>query len=38
MGAGYRIRSRRGQLQGCYIDRDGPRSLHRVRKRRLATR
>lgn len=26
------------QLQGCYIDRDGPRSLYRVLKRRLATR
>ena len=25
------------QLQGCYIDRDGPRSLYRVLKRRLAT-
>ena len=24
------------QLQGCYIDRDGPRSLYRVLKRRLA--
>ncbi len=26
------------QLQGCYIDRDGPRSLYRVLRRRLATR
>ena len=25
------------QLQGCYIDRDGPRSLYRVLKRKLAT-
>ena len=24
------------QLQGCYIDRDGPRSLYRVLKRRLS--
>ena len=26
------------QLQGCYIDRDGPRSLYRVLRRRLAVR
>jgi gamma-butyrobetaine dioxygenase len=25
------------QLQGCYIDRDGPRSLYRVLRRRLAS-
>jgi gamma-butyrobetaine dioxygenase len=25
------------QLQGCYIDRDGPRSLYRVLRRRLCT-
>ena len=24
------------QLQGCYIDRDGPRSLYRVLRRRLS--
>ncbi len=33
---GFDPREGHRQLQGCYIDRDGPRSLYRVLQRRLA--